>query len=307
MEAIEAADRRGRDRSTSSILAGIVDLGVALPNNIPGVRRDDILGWARGAEEAGFSFVAVLDRLVYDSYEPLIALSAAAAVTSQIGLLTNIIVLPWRVNAALIAKQLATIDSLSNGRLTVGLGVGGRDDDFRLGGAIRAKRGRDFDAMLGDMLAVWRGSDEERASIGPRLDRVPPLLIGGTSAATFRRVAAFGDGWTIGVGTLQQFRAGCEQLDAAWLAQGRAGRPRRVALAYYAFGAEAGSMADTYLRDYYAFLGPLANVIAGLTVTSPEDANRTVAAYEQAGADQFLFLPASSEIDQLRQLAAAVL
>jgi alkanesulfonate monooxygenase SsuD/methylene tetrahydromethanopterin reductase-like flavin-dependent oxidoreductase (luciferase family) len=284
-----------------------VDIGVALPNNLGPVSRDDILGWARGAEEAGFASLAALDRLVYESYEPLVSLGAAAAVTSRIGLLTNVLVLPWRVNAALTAKQLATIQHLSGGRLTVGLGVGSRDDDFRLSGAAKAKRDAIFESMIEDMLAIWRGDDEERAKVGPRLDRVPPILIGGTSEAAFRRVATYADGWTMPVGTLEQFTSGVERLEAAWKAGGRSGRPRRLALAYFAFGANAAARADAYLRDYYAFLGPIADVIAGLTLRSAGEARNLVATYTGAGADELLFLPTSSEIAQLHELAAAVL
>jgi alkanesulfonate monooxygenase SsuD/methylene tetrahydromethanopterin reductase-like flavin-dependent oxidoreductase (luciferase family) len=106
-----------------------VRIGVGLPSGIPGVGRDDVLEWARRAEAIGFATLSVNDRLAYGDYEPLIALAAAAAVTDRIGLLANVIVAPVRGSAAVLAKQLATLDSISQGRLTVGLGVGDREDD----------------------------------------------------------------------------------------------------------------------------------------------------------------------------------
>src|SRR5919108_4655485 len=104
-------------------------VGIGLPSTIPGVDKASLLGWARRAEERGFSSVGTIDRLVFANYESLIALAAAAAVTERIGLLTDILIVPYRVNAALLAKQAATVDSLSGGPLTLGALVGGRAGD----------------------------------------------------------------------------------------------------------------------------------------------------------------------------------
>jgi hypothetical protein len=97
----------------------------------------------------------VIDRLVYGNYEPLIALAAAAAVTERVKLVTAIMIAPYRLNAALVAKQAATIDGLSGGRLTVGAAVGGREDDFEASGADFHRRGAVFD----EMLKRWAAAD----------------------------------------------------------------------------------------------------------------------------------------------------
>src|ERR671923_1671195 len=106
-----------------------MDVGIGLPNSVRGVDRAGIVEWARRAETAGFSSLGTIDRLVFANYESLIALAAAAAVTERIGLLTDILIVPYRVNAALLAKQAATVDSLSGGPLTLGALVGGRAGD----------------------------------------------------------------------------------------------------------------------------------------------------------------------------------
>jgi len=284
-----------------------VKIGVALPSLVPAAGREELLGWAREAETAGFSSLAVGDRLVYDSHEPLVALAAAAAVTDRIGLLTNVIVLPWRLNAAVTAKQLATIQTLSGGRLSVGVGVGGREDDFRLGGSDRSERGRSFDSMLEAMLRVWRGEDEERAKVGPRLSGAPRLLIGGSSPSTYRRVARYADGWTVGVGTIEQLRSGVERLREAWKREGREGAPRIVAVHYFALGAGASSIAGEYLRNYYAFLGPVADRIAALAATDADAIRALIPAYSEAGVDELFFYPTSAAMAQLRALAETVL
>src|SRR4051794_25606894 len=122
-----------------------MDIGIGLPNAVPGVDRTGIVEWARRAEAAGFSSLGTLDRIAYGNYESFIALAAAAAVTERIRLVTDILIAPLRANTALLAKQALTIDHLGGGgRVVLGLAPGGRQDDYELGGIDFARRGRVF-------------------------------------------------------------------------------------------------------------------------------------------------------------------
>src|SRR5688500_12091989 len=112
-----------------------MEVGIGLPSTIPGAGRDQLLEWARRAEARGFSSLGTIDRIVYGNYDPLIALAAAAAVTERIRVATTILIAPYRINGALVAKQAASLDRLSNGRLTLGVAVGGREDDYAASGA----------------------------------------------------------------------------------------------------------------------------------------------------------------------------
>src|SRR5262249_61032117 len=97
----------------------------ALPSTTPGIPGRLILEWARAAEQASFSSLGTLDRVVYANLEAVPALAAAAAVTERIGLTTAILIGPNRGNGALLAKQLATVDAIAGGRLQAAIAVAG--------------------------------------------------------------------------------------------------------------------------------------------------------------------------------------
>jgi alkanesulfonate monooxygenase SsuD/methylene tetrahydromethanopterin reductase-like flavin-dependent oxidoreductase (luciferase family) len=110
-------------------------VGVWMPNAMPfGLERSFFLDWVRLADDAGFDTLSTVDRPNYDLWDPLASLAAAAAVTEQIRLATTTLPLPNR-NEVLVAKQAAVIDRLSGGRLTLGVSLGSRPDDYQVFGA----------------------------------------------------------------------------------------------------------------------------------------------------------------------------
>src|SRR4051812_20333859 len=119
-----------------------MEVGIGLPNAVQGVDRAGIVEWAIRAERLGFSTLGTIDRVVYGNYESLIALAAAAAVTERIRLMTDILIAPLRSNTALLAKQGATLNDLSGGRLVLGLAGGGRPGGYEAPGVDFHARGR---------------------------------------------------------------------------------------------------------------------------------------------------------------------
>jgi alkanesulfonate monooxygenase SsuD/methylene tetrahydromethanopterin reductase-like flavin-dependent oxidoreductase (luciferase family) len=281
-----------------------MDVGIGLPNAVRGVDRAGIVEWSRRAEAAGFSSLGTLDRIAYPNYESLIALAAAAAVTERIGLITDILIAPLRSNTALFAKQAATIDALSGGRLTLGLAVGGRPDDYNVSGVDFHQRGQSFERQLEQMTAIWRG--ESGVGPAPARGTRPGLLIGGHSDAAFRRAARYADGWTMGGGGPDQLAGALERLNAAWSTAGREGRPRTAALFYFALGDEAERMANDSLGDYYSFLGDVAQQIVARAAKDVATVKQYVAAFEASGTDEVICFPASADPEQVDRLAEAV-
>ena len=285
-----------------------MEVGIGLPTTIPGVTGEQVLEWARRAEAREFSSLGTIDRIVYANYEPLIALAGAAAVTERIRLATSILIAPYRANAALLAKQAATLDHLSGGRLVLGLAVGGREDDYAVSGVDFHSRGKRFDEMLAEIERLWAGEPVEGGEIvGPRPPRGrPTVVIGGTVDAAFERAARYGDGWIMGGGTPDGFKQGAERLQAAWQAAGREGKPRGMALAYYALGDDAQEAASSYLRDYYAFLGEYAGMIADGAATDADTVKGYVQGFAAAGCDELILFPCNPDPGQVDLLADAL-
>jgi alkanesulfonate monooxygenase SsuD/methylene tetrahydromethanopterin reductase-like flavin-dependent oxidoreductase (luciferase family) len=272
------------------------------------VERDQLLEWARRADARGFSSVGTIDRIVYDNYEPLIALAAAAAVTERIRLAATILIAPYRSNAALVAKQAASVDRLSNGRLVLGVAVGGREDDYEVSGVDFHTRGRRFEEMLEHWQDVWAGKSFGTAgAIGPRPPRGrPTLIVGGSVDAAFERAARYGDGWIMGGGAPQQFAQGAATAREAWQAAGRDGAPRLMSLGYFALGDRAEQAANEYLRDYYAFVGEYAGMIADSAAKDAATVSQYVQAFSDAGCDELILFPCDPDPAQVDLLAEAI-
>ena len=288
-----------------------MNIGIGLPSTIPGIEGEPLLAWARRAEERGFSSLGVLDRVVYPNYDPLITLAAVAVVTERIRLASDIILGPIRGNGAILAKQAATIDNLSGGRLTMGIALGAREDDYEATDVPWNRRGRLFDQQLEEMKRIWSGEERGAAgAIGPPAAGKggPELVIGGGVDASFRRVVEYGDGWTMTGGTPDQFKEGSAKVKEAWSEAGREGAPRLIALCYFALGEDARQAAERDLQHYYAWLGDeIAGQIAASAATDEETIRGYREAFAEAGADELICFPTSADPAQVDLLADAAL
>jgi alkanesulfonate monooxygenase SsuD/methylene tetrahydromethanopterin reductase-like flavin-dependent oxidoreductase (luciferase family) len=281
-----------------------MDISIGLPTTLR-VDGPAVVDWARRAEERGFANLATIDRIVYPNYDSLTALAAAAGATSRIGLFTDIL-LTTVYPPVWLAKATGSLHALSGGRLVLGLGVGGREDDFTALDRPYDQRGRLMDEALETLHAAWAGQPVGDHPVSPAVPggRVP-VLIGGNGPAAVRRTVRWGAGWTVGGATPAAAAEAAEKVRAAWREAGREGEPRLAALTYYGFGDDAGT--DAALRSYYGFLGDAQEYVVAGAVRTPQQAAARVRDFAAAGFTDLVLDPTLATPDQVDRLADAVL
>jgi alkanesulfonate monooxygenase SsuD/methylene tetrahydromethanopterin reductase-like flavin-dependent oxidoreductase (luciferase family) len=284
-----------------------MEIGIGLPNPVPGIPGRLLVDWARRAEERGFTSVATIDRIAYPSYESLISLAAAAGVTERIRLVSNVLLAPTR-NPVLLAKEAASVDQISGGRLTLGLGVGTREDDFTASGHDFRTRGRRFDADLELMHRAWKGElvagARKPVTPSPFRDQRVPILVGGMSEAAIRRTVRWGIGWTVGGAPPEQGGPFADRVRGAWKDAGRKGEPRIAGLTYFGLGDDAPEAATRYLGDYY---GDFGKQFAERIPKTPAALREVVGKFSDFGFDEVFLDPVVPDLSQIDLAADAVL
>ncbi len=283
--------------------------GIGLPATVPDTPGDVMLDWARRADRRGFSSLGVIDTIAFPGYDAPTALAAAAGATERIDLLANVLIGPAR-NSVLLAKQAASIDRLSGGRLTLGFGVGSSEEDYALAEQSFHDRGTRWDAALETIHRVWRGEPLDGASgpVGPTPTNGSsvPLLFGGMADEAIARTVRWGAGWTAGAAGLGVVGPFAQRVRQAWREAGREGEPRLVCLSYYALGPGASDGIEAYLRRYYK-PGPYVVQVIRNTPSTPATVRDVAAGYRDAGFDEIIFSPAIGSLDQVDMLADVLL
>lgn len=288
-----------------------MDVGIALPTQVPGLTTEVFLEWARRVDDSPFAILGTSERVVYDGWEPLAALAAAAALTTRVKLMTHILMSPLR-NTGILVKQVTTIDAISNGRLMLGVGVGSREDDFLAAPADLRGRGKRMEDQVAAMRRHWAGEPitEGVGVMGPRPGRAggPPILMGGRTPNPLRRAGEIADGYIAGTNnTPQQMLEYYGHVEAAWKDAGRSGRPLMAAINYYALGdaADVERGVDD-VRTYYSFMGPNRERVAGGTLTTPEAIRDSIRGYRDIGMDDYVLMPTIPSLEQFDRLAEVV-
>jgi alkanesulfonate monooxygenase SsuD/methylene tetrahydromethanopterin reductase-like flavin-dependent oxidoreductase (luciferase family) len=285
-----------------------MNVGLGLPISDPPV----LLDWARSANAGPFSTLALLDRLVYDNPEPLVTLAALAGATGRIRVQTEVLLAPLR-EPALMAKQVATLDRLSGGRLTLGIGLGARRDDYKAAGIDPHGRGARLDEIMRDMRRIWFGEPygEEIGPIGPAPARHggPEVLFGAFKPAAIQRIARFGDGLLCAAPMADMdrlFRA----TEEAWRSAGRTGRPKLVAQFNAALGPEPTiEEARGHIYRYYSgpeYMDLPANyndMVVQRMLTTSGEVRDAVDRLTDIGADEIIFYCWSVDVGQIDRFA----
>jgi alkanesulfonate monooxygenase SsuD/methylene tetrahydromethanopterin reductase-like flavin-dependent oxidoreductase (luciferase family) len=286
-------------------------LGIGLPVEVPETTGPTLIEWMSRIDDSPFETVAVVDEIVSENYESLTTLAAAAALTRHARLMTVVIAGPTR-NTAILAKQAASIDALSGGRLSLGLGVGELVEDFSAVGVDLRRRGKLFDEQLAMLKRIWSGEamGESGRPIGPLPVQPggPELLIGGWAPRAMARVGQFADGYVGAVLSVEMITDEPYRLaEESWHHHGRTGRPRFVQNVYFALGPDADDILRKYVRVSYAG-APEYDTQAMIDVTpvTERGIRKMIERLGSVGVDEVNFHAVSSKIDQLERLEQAL-
>jgi alkanesulfonate monooxygenase SsuD/methylene tetrahydromethanopterin reductase-like flavin-dependent oxidoreductase (luciferase family) len=280
-----------------------MNVGIGLPATIPNTPPELIVEWAKRADIAGFSSLGIIDRLVYPNFEPMMTLAAVSSVTRQVRLMTTVLVAPLR-NAAILAKEAATLDKLSGGRLTLGFGIGGREDDSKAAGITHRRRARRFEQQLNLMRKAWSQQPigEHVGTIGPPPVQPggPEVLIGGYTPTAASRAGRLGDGFIGGGGINAETALNLYKVaKGSWEAAGRKKKLRFVCSAYFALGENSAQKGAAYIRDYYGFMGPRVDGLVNSILSTPNSLNDAIRAYKDVGVHEVILWPTIAELEQV--------
>ncbi|OBB94716.1 LLM class flavin-dependent oxidoreductase [Mycolicibacterium peregrinum] len=286
---------------------------MTMPVMEPQLDATTLRSWARVIDGGPFSSLCWGERIAFDNPDSLTLLGALAAWTDRVRLVTTVVV-PQLHDPVMLAKGLATGDLLSGGRLTVGIGVGGRHEDYHAVGADPASQTRRGMAeRVAVMKRVWAGEKvtESVLPVGP-----PPVQSGGPSLhigtigpKTIRDAAAWADGVAGTTLDLDVDRQ-AELFDIARTAWAEAGKskPHLATSFWFALGEpeEARAQVHRHLRRYMNWI-PAEYVDAMAPATgwagTEEELIEVLGRFQDIGTDEVHLIPTSSDIDQLRRVA----
>jgi alkanesulfonate monooxygenase SsuD/methylene tetrahydromethanopterin reductase-like flavin-dependent oxidoreductase (luciferase family) len=290
-----------------------MEIGVALPQMAPGYGPGTTTAWARGVDEGPFSSVSAGERVTFSNPEMVASLAAAAAVTSRVRIFANLWVLPVHA-VAMVAQQLNTLDQLADGRLSVAVGVGAREDDYRALDRSFAARHARLDEQVVELRRLLAGGPPFPGAdpVGPEGVQPggPELLAGAAGPKAMRRAAAWADGisgFSIS-GRADEVAKTNSLADVCWDEAGR-GRPRKVNGTFFALGVDdSPATLRAFVARYLGFLGPgLAEALAGdVRAATPEAITEILDGAEAAGCDEFILVPGTVDLRALDAIAELV-
>ncbi len=288
-----------------------MEVGVALPQMVKGFDRDKFINWCEGIDSGPFSSVSAGERITFHNLEGITACAAAASITERVRIFANLIVLPWHT-VPLITKQLIGIDVVSGGRLEVGVGIGGRKQDYEALGINFGHLHQRLDDSVTEMIRLWEGGVAADGGIlGPRppQDR-PRILAGALGPKALARAARWADG--VSGFTLTANAVEVEQLFTsaanAWGDAGKTPLPWRVTGFFCALGPDAENRLRTFTYDYLEVFGvDFAKAIAEeISTFTPKRVGDALTAIAATGCDECILVPGSDDPACLEEMAELV-
>ena len=197
-------------------------IGVSISNYGQVPNREFLINAAKHVEENQLDSIWVSDHIIMPKenspwtrvFESITTLGFFASITEKIQLGTSILIVPLR-NPMILAKQIATLDSLSGGRIIMGVGIGWNRSEFNIVGKNFGSRNKIIQENVAIMRKLWQGEYAKEGLISeplPISNNGPPILVGGQSEAALKRVTLFGDGWHPSGITQQEYESGIQKI-----------------------------------------------------------------------------------------------
>ncbi|MAE95572.1 MAG: LLM class flavin-dependent oxidoreductase [Deltaproteobacteria bacterium] len=288
-------------------------IGMCLPYMEREFSRADILAWCRAIDGGGFSTLACGERVTGHTYDMRVLLSAAAAVTERVTIMPTLYVLPMH-SAARVAKEMATLDVLTEGRSALAVGVGGREMDYRALGASFERRHERLDEQVAELKRLWAGGRpfEGADELGPAPIQAggPPIFAGAMGPKAIRRAAAWAEGlysWS-GNGEAAEIEGQLALARAAWQEAGREEAPRRLVGFWLSLADDASARLQRYVYEYLRVFGEAPARAAAKTMTrsTPAAVGEALDAMEALGAEECLLVPATADLSEVDRAAEII-
>jgi alkanesulfonate monooxygenase SsuD/methylene tetrahydromethanopterin reductase-like flavin-dependent oxidoreductase (luciferase family) len=290
-----------------------MEVGICLPYMEREFGRKEILDWCRRIDAGPWSSLSCGERITGYTLEMRVMLSAAAAVTERVRIMPSLYVLPMH-SAVWAAKEVATLDVISGGRVTLCVGVGGREIDYRSVEASFERRHLRMDAQIATMRRVWGGEPpiDGADEVGPRPVQPggPPILAGAMGPKAIARAAQWADGiycFSMG-GNADEIHRTLDLADEAWRAAGRHAPPRKVGGFWYSLDDDAENSLKAYVHRYLAVFGDSAARAIARTMTrfDVDSVRESIDAMQAAGCDEVVLSPCTAGIVEIERAAVLI-
>jgi alkanesulfonate monooxygenase SsuD/methylene tetrahydromethanopterin reductase-like flavin-dependent oxidoreductase (luciferase family) len=291
-----------------------MDVGICLPYSEPGITRKTLVDWCRAIEDSPLTALSCGERISGpDAMEMRNMMAGAALLTERVRIVTTLYILPMH-NAVWAAKEIATLDILSEGRVDVVVGTGGRPNDYAAVGADFATRNQRLPGQVAKMREIWAGKPPFEGSeiIGPKpYQKGGPRVMGGFAGP---KAIANSASWADGLygfsipGHASEIKEKMDWFEAGWAKAGRAGKPHKIGGFWYSLADNAKAGLHHYVYEYLRIAGHdfATSVADTMTQHDPGRILDTMRAMKETGIDELFMVPASPDVSEVKRLGELV-
>jgi alkanesulfonate monooxygenase SsuD/methylene tetrahydromethanopterin reductase-like flavin-dependent oxidoreductase (luciferase family) len=291
-----------------------MDVGICLPYSEPGITRKTLVDWCAAIEDSPLTALSCGERISgADAMEMRAMMAGAAMLTQRVRIINTLYILPMH-NAVWAAKEIATLDVLSEGRVDVVVGTGGRPNDYKAVGADFETRNKRLPGQVQTMRETWAGKPPFEGSdiIGPKpYQQGGPRVLGGFAGPkAIHNSAAWADGlYAFSIpGQASEIKEKMDWFQEGWDKAGRTGKPYKIGGFWYSLADNAQQGLHHYVYEYLRIAGHdfAMSVADTMTQHSPDLILETMRAFKETGIDLLFMVPASADVTEVTRLGDLV-